>query len=226
MLGATGSTNPKDDTGLSQCFKLKRVKMYASIAPMFMLEGEPDLLGLKRQHLSRWIMTYFPPAHGVVLAFRKLKLLGQDPEGRGPIMGKVMNDSPYAYMWIQVDFLVWSPEEGDVLDGTITVQSASHIALLIHGTFNATVKREDIPDSWSFVQADVDENDSRSLGYWMDENGQRLEGKVRFMVRSFSYAGRSVHVLGSFLPAPDVPMSMMTEEVEEAFSHNTAGALA
>lgn len=213
------STNPKNEDGISQCFHRVRTSMYVSLAPIYVFEPEK---GVKVQHLDPLLMTYFAPVKGVVLAHYNLQFNGQDEhedkddEEKQPVVAKIMYDSPFAFMWISVDLLVWSPEAGDVLEGYINLQSPSHIGLLVHDTFNATIKRDAIPRDWVFEPSQVDEEQEgeeekagtgasgpRSLGYWIDSSGQRIDGKVQFTVRSFNVSGRTVSVQG-FLGSRDL----------------------
>ena len=200
--------NPSDTDGMAQCFKLVTVRMHVSIAPAFL---HNPVEGIRKSHLDRLVMSYYAPVEGVVIAHSNLKLLGQDTEGSGPAVAKIMNDSPYSYLWIQTDFLVWSPAPGDFISGWVSVQSPGHIALLIHETFNATIKRADIPETWQFVHSEDDETDSKSLGYWTDANGNRIEGKVFFHVKSFNVSGRTTLVLGSLLTPKDVRLPSIQE---------------
>ncbi|ANB14027.1 DNA-directed RNA polymerase I subunit RPA43 [Sugiyamaella lignohabitans] len=254
----------------SQCFYKVSVSLYVSLAPVHL--NDP-VSGIKSQHLDPLLMTFFPEAGGVVLAHYNLELCGQDKrpakssskpsddldgetDESGPIaVAKIMYDSPFAFMWINVDLLVWKPRAGDIVEGWINMQSPSHIGLLIHDTFNASIKRDAIPRDWRFVPNQEDEaedgedhtpndqeqesaedvtaattgieeegvNDEklintsaensgtskaskgalvsppRSLGYWVDGNGLRVDGKLNFTVRVFNVSGRTVSVQGSLL---------------------------
>ncbi|PRT55659.1 DNA-directed RNA polymerase I subunit RPA43 [Wickerhamiella sorbophila] len=195
--------NPSDSNGFAQCFKTVTAKMHVCVPPS---SAADPVLGIRKSHLDRLVMTYFAPAEGVVIAHQNMKLLGQDTEGTGAPVAKIMNDSPFSYLWIQSDFLVWSPASGDHIEGWVSVQSPGHIALLIHDTFNATIKRADIPETWQFVHSEDDETDSKSLGYWVDSNGNRIEGKLAFDVKTFNVSGRTPLVVGSLLTVKDVQL--------------------
>ncbi|KAA8916097.1 hypothetical protein TRICI_001748 [Trichomonascus ciferrii] len=225
-LVAFSSTNPKDENNLSECFHKVTTHLYVSLAPVYTHE---PLKGVKQQHLDPLLMSYFPPAEGVVLAHYNLRLCGQDEKSSQneelPVMARIMYDSPFAYMWISVDLLVWKPMPGDVLEGWINLQSPSHIGLLVHDTFNVTIKRDAIPKGWVFIpnQADddnvgedaeeedntndkgsSDQSGPRSLGHWIDETGCRIDGKLRFTVKSLNVSARIVSVQGSLLKPGEV----------------------
>lgn len=238
------ASNPLDSEGVSECFHRISTSLYVSLAPVYALN---PVAGIKAQHLDPLLMSYFAPVGGVVLGHLNLRLSGQD-EATGtekekssqPVFAKVMYDSPFAFLWISVDLLVWKPQPNDVLEGWVNLQSPSHIALLIHDTFNATIKRDVIPTDWEFIpnQADEEEEedlalassvdravtemekenseaaknerkslfrDPKSLGHWIDGQGKKIEGKIRFSVKSFHVSGRFVSVQGSLLAPGAVP---------------------
>lgn len=219
--------NPTDQNGVSECFHKVSTSMYVSLAPVYTLN---PVEGIKSQHLDPLIMSYFASAGGVVLAHYNLRLYGQQPHSKDvkspaktqePVIAKIMYDSPFAFLWISVDLLVWKPVAGDVVEGWINLQSPSHIGLLIHDTFNATIKRDVIPAEWTFVPNQEDQNSEaenataegeegstvaqaidqfpKSLGYWVDENGKKIDGKLKFTVRHFNVSGRTVSVQGTLL---------------------------
>lgn len=198
--------NPSDKNGYAQCFKMVTAKMHVCVPPSF---ADNPVQGIKKAHLDRLIMTYYAAVEGVVIAHQDMKLLGQDTEGSGAPVAKIMNDSPFSYLWIQSDFLVWSPLPGDHIEGWVSVQSPGHIALLVHDTFNATIKRADIPESWQFVHSEDDETDSKSLGYWVDNSGNKVEGKLSFDVKTFNVSGRTPLIVGSLLTLQDVQLPSM-----------------
>lgn len=210
---SSDEANPLGQDNISECFKHVTIKMYAAIAPMYAMNAAE---GVRQQYLNPLIMNYYGLANGVVLSYSNLRLLGQhrNPTKKGePALVKIINDSPYGYTWVLVDMLIWSPVRGDQVEGWVSVQSPSHIALLIHNTFNATIRREDIPPDWQFIPAqDEEDSDTRSLGYWCDSNGQAVEGKMSFTVKHFRVTGRTVLVQGSLLTFDDVRLPTIGEE--------------
>jgi DNA-directed RNA polymerase I subunit RPA43 len=199
---------------ISECFHKVSTSLYVSLAPMYL---NNPIAGIQAQHLDPLLMTFFPAAGGVVLAHYNLKLSGQSkyPSSGDMVAAKVMYDSPFAFMWVSVDLLIWMPRPGDVVEGWINMQSPSHIGLLIHDIFNASIKRDAIPRDWQFVPNQEDEEpigengedsnvekmlrDSRSMGYWVDGQGKRIDDKLRFTVKVFNVSGRTVSVQGSLL---------------------------
>ncbi|KAK6202522.1 DNA-dependent RNA polymerase I subunit A43 [Scheffersomyces amazonensis] len=200
------STNKVNEDGIAQCFHKVSTSLYVSLAPIHL--NDP-INGIKAQHLDPLVMTYFPKAKGVVLAYSNIKLssdnVSQDSHDKTISVAKIEGSSPFTFLWITVDFLVWRPQVGDVVEGYIYMQTASHLGLLIHDTFNASIKKYNIPSGWQFVpnQADEITDDTatkfKSFGYWMDENEVKVEGKIKFTIKSIHTTGKVVSVEGTLI---------------------------
>ncbi|AOW06744.1 hypothetical protein B0I72DRAFT_36778 [Yarrowia lipolytica] len=197
--------NPVDSaTGISECFHKVSTSMYVSLAPMF---SQKPVAGIKSQHLDPLVARYFAPAGGVVLAHYNLKLYkrGSDSEGSA-VMGKFVNESPFTFMWISTDLLVWKPQVGDRLEGYVNMQTPSHIGLLVHDTFNCSIKYANIPEDWVFTpfaesgQPTAAKKDRvrQSMGYWSDGSGKRVEGKLEFIIKSV-HTANMVYLSGSLV---------------------------
>ncbi|CCC70303.1 hypothetical protein NCAS_0E02330 [Naumovozyma castellii] len=216
--------NPIDDDGVSNCIVRVPVSLYASLAPMYL---QNPVQGIMKQHLNPMVMKYNSIVGGVVLGYENLKIVDSDPsndENSSEKLVKLTPDTPFGFTWCDVELYVWQPQVGDVLEGYIFIQSASHIGLLIHDAFNASIKKNNIPTDWTFIEneaeyidEDTESGDSRtdgsneetnnrsetksfvnrSLGYWVDANGSRIDGKLKFKVRNVFTTGRVVSVEGT-----------------------------
>jgi DNA-directed RNA polymerase I subunit RPA43 len=154
-------------------------------------------------------MKHFSEANGVVIGYDNVTLSPEHLTDEGTVIAKINPHSPFAFLWISVDFLVWKPQVGDVLEGSIYMQSPSHIGLLINDTFNGSIKKNNIPESWQFVPNQADEFNqeseedteikSQSLGQWIDENELPVDGKLKFTVKAIHNSGRVVSVEGSLI---------------------------
>jgi DNA-directed RNA polymerase I subunit RPA43 len=65
------------------------------------------------------------------------------------------------------------------------------------GAPDTTTTDEDVPIAKGGSQP-------RSLGYWVDGSGERVDGKLRFTVKAFNVSGRVVSVQGTLLPLGQV----------------------
>ncbi|VEU23169.1 DEKNAAC104046 [Brettanomyces naardenensis] len=231
-LIAQRSPNPVSEDGLSKCFHRVRAELYLSIAPCFI--NDP-IAGIKQQHLDRMLMSYSPVLNGVVITYFRIGFPPSsttEEEDRTIALGKFGNDTPFSFIWCTVDFLVWSPQVGDTVEGWCYMQSQSHIGLLIHDTFNASIKKYNVPNEWEFVPSQADEEggeggevvkDSshfgKSLGQWVDGQGVPVEGKVRFRIKSLQPAGRGISIEGSMIEPEKErdtqPVTLGSDEVEK-----------
>lgn len=209
--------NPKED-GVSHCIINVPIRLYVSLAPMYL---ENPQQGIMKQHLNPMVMKYNNAVGGVVMGYKDLKILDVKPEEDDDTeyLVKVTPDTPFSFTWCSVNLYVWQPQVGDVLEGNIFIQSASHIGLLIHDSFNASIKKNNIPYDWNFVQNEEDSraeeaeettgesssNDKNnkyknsSMGHWVDSNGEQIDGKLRFTVRNIYTTGRVISVDGTLI---------------------------
>ncbi|EDO15791.1 hypothetical protein Kpol_1040p4 [Vanderwaltozyma polyspora DSM 70294] len=206
--------NPVDENGVSNCIVRIPISLYVSLAPMYSCN---PLQGIMKQHLNPMVMRYNNSVNGVVLGYENLKILDSDPlneESSSEKLIKLTPDTPFGFTWCHCDLYVWQPNIGDFLEGWIFIQSVSHIGLLIHDAFNASIKKNFIPEGWTFVQNeeidnasqsgenqndDKKSNFSSSMGYWVDENGEKIEGKLKFTVRNIYTKGKVVSIDGTLV---------------------------
>ncbi|ODV82905.1 hypothetical protein CANARDRAFT_204258 [[Candida] arabinofermentans NRRL YB-2248] len=216
------STNKIDEeTGLSRCLHRVRMKLYLSLAPIYI---NNPIDGLKQQHLDTMLMTFYKPVKGVILSYFNLKVSNEHKSNdfKNSSIVKVSDSNPFCFIWCDVDFLIWKPQIGDIIDGWSYLQTQSHIGLLINDTFNASIKKYNIPNTWKFIPNQIDEfdnnsnnngnstvdninnnninnNSSKSLGQWVDENEVPIEGKLRFIVKALHTAGKVISIEGTLL---------------------------
>ncbi|KAL3229702.1 DNA-directed RNA polymerase I subunit RPA43 [Nakaseomyces bracarensis] len=210
--------NPVDgETGISKCILRVPFAMYVSLAPMYLKDAKQ---GIMRQHLDPMIMKYNSKVGGVVLGYENLEIIDADPlneDNEDEKLVKITPDTPFGFTWCNVDFYIWQPQVGDVLEGHIFIQSASHIGILIHDAFNASIKKNNIPADWTFVHNEDEEQEeqaedensksnynNRSLGHWVDSNGENIDSKIKFRVRSVYTTGRVISVEGTLLEDPSI----------------------
>lgn len=194
--------------------------MYVSLAPCHV---DNPINGIKAQHLDPLIMTYYSKGQGIILSYFNVSI--KDATDDEQLIAKVTDSSAFAFMWITVDLLLWHPEVGDTLEGHVYIQTASHIGLLVHDTFNASIKYRNIPQDWEFVPSQADEYAEaeeessskpaklRSFGYWLDGSGTKVEGKLQFTVKAIYTAGRMLSLEGSLVsPEAELDAQPVMEE--------------
>ena len=209
--------NPVED-GVSNCITRVPISLYLSLAPIYLQNPEQ---GIMKQHLNPMVMKYNNKVNGIVLGYDNLEIVDADPlaeENQSTTkLVKITPDTPYGFTWCTVELYVWQPQVGDILEGYVFIQSASHIGLLIHDAFNASIKKNNIPSDWTFIRNEEQvtedtttqedgntENEPKvnkphSMGYWVDANGEQIDGKLQFTVRNIFTTGRVVSVEGTLL---------------------------
>lgn len=210
------STSPSTT---SKCFHRVRARLYLSLAPCHL---NNPLQGLRQQHLDQLIMTYNPTLQGVIISYENLRLANNNET-----VAKIANENPFTFLWVIADFIVWKPKIDDTLRGNIIMQSQSHIALLVHDVFNASIKKHYIPQDWSFVpnQADTEES-FKKLGYWCDAEGVAISGPLEFSVRAVHVNGKGIAIEGTLLSPEDeydaLPIVMPTTKQHVVFGDDDA----
>lgn len=223
------STNPLNDEGISECFRVSRTSMYVSLAPSHITN---PINGIKSQHLDPLVMKYFASARGVVLGYSNIVINSGELEtvSENQIVAPVSDESPFSFLWITVDLLLWMPQIGDTLKGYIYMLTATHLGLLVHDTFNAHIRFRYIPQNWLFVPNQADEfgengqtdsesngrSNFRSYGHWADENGIKVEGKITFTVRAIHTAGKMISLEGTLVsPESELDAQPVLENTEK-----------
>lgn len=125
-------------------FKTVTTRLYLPISPLY---SPHPWLSLESDHLDPLVLTYYPPLRGIILSYRNIRF-----NQRG---ARIQADSPFAFTWVTVDFLLWCPQKGDFLEGWVNLQSESHIGLLVLNTFNVSIPRDKIPGEWRWCEKRV-----------------------------------------------------------------------
>jgi DNA-directed RNA polymerase I subunit RPA43 len=88
------------------------------------------------------------------------------------------------------------------MEGSVNLQTEGHIGVVCFGRFNASIEARRLPSDWEWVPSDSDPmfEDTASLitaddhgvirqlhstGYWVDGNGDKVKGRIRFRIRNF-----------------------------------------
>ena len=159
--------------------------------------------------LSPMILRWDPDLKGVVLAYRNPKLVTSPrnlDDGDEVPLAQTIDEYAAPFVWVQTDFVVFTPRRGLWLDGYVSLQNESYIGMVIFNLFNATIERKRLPQDWDWVedeqeQADVELTPSveyeiggkrrtftHSLGHFEDGQGNVIDGWVRFRVWDFEPA--------------------------------------
>ncbi|WFD26716.1 hypothetical protein MNAN1_001701 [Malassezia nana] len=178
-----------------------QAKMHFLIPPAWTMDPMSSVL----EQLDTLVMRYIPQLEGVLIAHSHVKFLRA--------LGDIDGNSASAEAPVKFTALVWRPEIGMALEGTINLSLPSHVSLLLYGTFNAAISSAHLPASeWEFVHySDAGEGQQRSftdrsIGFWRHKTTrQRLgndDGRLTFSVISMTVAHQMLSLHGSLLEDP------------------------
>ncbi|KAL6927405.1 hypothetical protein ACO0SA_003703 [Hanseniaspora valbyensis] len=201
------SKNSIEDGEPVSLFSKVTTRLYLSLAPMYL---NNPIEGIINQHLNNKIMKYDNNINGIVIGFENI-VIEQD-------LLKVNYETPYIFLYCTVDFIIWAPKRNDIIQGYPFIQSESHIGCLILDLFNCFIKLQEIPNNWEYRyeeddseegdgEDNGDDNINKNLGYWVDGNGERINGKkIDIKVKQVKTNGKMVSIEGSLI---------LTEELED-----------
>ncbi|TKA67088.1 hypothetical protein B0A55_08659, partial [Friedmanniomyces simplex] len=199
------STSMTDDQRLHSHspFVHKTETFYLALSPC---ANEFPLEGLVAEHISPLLLTYYPPLRGVILKYSNARLSetpyeqGSGESGNGVVLSKAVDEYAVTFVYLTVDLVVFAPTKGSWLEGFVNLQNESLLGLVCYNYFNAAIERHRLPKDWRWVE-DGSQGSTRvgkgSQGYWVDGNGQKMDGRVVFRVKDFEAAPGSESGAGS-----------------------------
>jgi len=174
--------SPHHRSGEHSAFKQTTLRLRIILAPCYINCVQEGIFN----YINQFILRRLPDTEGILIAHDNIEL--EQPNAR------IMYDSPFLYFWIKVAVILWLPRVGDKLAGRVNLQSSSHIGLLLHQTFNASIPADHIPKNLYEWREDC----------WVKKkNGQVLgkDGKeVVFFVQEVIPTEDMLMVMGSLLP--------------------------
>mmetsp|Transcript_13132 Transcript_13132/g.19786 ORF Transcript_13132/g.19786 Transcript_13132/m.19786 type:complete len:171 (+) Transcript_13132:15-527(+) len=124
---------PDSDQGSSSGLHQCECSMKLYISPAYLMD---PMAGVQSQ-LSHMLLKYTPQLRGVPLAFSKVDLVSDT--------GFIRHDEPDIHLQASISVLVFAPALHQQLVGVVTRMSGDHVALLVHGAFNASIiKQSDV----------------------------------------------------------------------------------
>jgi DNA-directed RNA polymerase I subunit RPA43 len=177
---------------------IERISQYVSLSPASLNSPLPAICA---SIFSPLLLSYFPPAKGIVLAYEDVELSSQAPSKSGskpnttspePLLLRHVDEYTAPFLWATASFLILRPEAGKHMTGRITHQSKTHITLSHLNTFPVSVTKDHLPDSWSWQQAQSgkvskgwDGRLSDEGGCWVGGDGEKIEGELKVRIRDF-----------------------------------------
>jgi DNA-directed RNA polymerase I subunit RPA43 len=174
-------------------YRIQRISQYVSLSPAALAQPLPAVCATI---LSPLLLSYFPPARGIVLAYEDVELSSTPPSSNTPTRSDLLLrhvDEYFApFVWVTASFLVFSPQRNAHITGRITHQSSTHITLAHLNTFPVSVTKDYLPSDWTFhsestgrVKRGWDGRVADEGGWWVDGEGEKVDGDLTVRMRDF-----------------------------------------
>ncbi|KAK6496576.1 hypothetical protein TWF481_001576 [Arthrobotrys musiformis] len=186
---------------ISSPYALTTASRYLSISPAY---SSTPAVGIQRDHLDPLVFKYDPILNGIILLHQNLRF--QSPAA------KILGESPFAFVWCLVEFMLWKPTVGMVLEGFVNHVSPSHLGMLYGNVFSVSVTAAGIPGDWRFVAAEGGDGvGGEEEEVYTGDGGKRrerqkpvggtdpIEGLTKAMGRWFDSEGNEVEGLRKFV---------------------------
>lgn len=146
----------------SSPFRLITSTLYLPLSPIS-ISSTHALSSLLAEHISPLLLTYYPPFHGVILAYSDPSISSNppsvkstspetDPNNPRPLsLAVTANEYGVLYVYLTATFLVFRPEPGQTLEGWINVQSEGFLGAVVHNLFSVGIERRRLPQDWEWV---------------------------------------------------------------------------
>lgn len=115
------------------------------------------------------------------------------------VYAQSIDEYAVSYVWLTADFLLFKPQSGTLMEGYITVQNENAISLLCYNQFNASIRRDNMPQSWRWRPSAAGQSGSSEQGQaedtegaFLDKKGKPVDGLVQFRVLDFEGTGSAV----------------------------------
>lgn len=199
--------------------------------PLASIGQKYPLNALCAEHLSPLLLTYYPPLNGVVLAYHNARL-SEGPAGAGPdgpVLARSINEFAASFVWVTADFVVLRPRKGIWIEGSVNLQNESHLGLVCWNLFSTSIDRKRLPEDWTWVEAGESADDemvddaaqnSAAQGHFVDSQGKKVDGLIKFRIRDFDSSPRTendrgfITIEGSLLPE-DKEKELDEQELEK-----------
>jgi DNA-directed RNA polymerase I subunit RPA43 len=225
-------------------FHTERISQYVSLSPICLSNPLPAICATV---FSPLLLTYFPPARGVVLAYEDVELSDKPPAPQNaksksksnsqsetndtapaePLLLRHVDECSSPFLWATASFLVWRPERNKQLLARITDQAKTHITLSHLNAFPVSILNEHLPSDWSWQSKEAgkmkkgwDGRLSDMGGWWVDGEGEQVKNGRELKVRIRDFEGKMDGKGKGFIR---VDGSMLSEEEEKASAPQKGG---
>ena len=171
----TATTTTTTTTPDQNCpFKLTTATLYVPLSPIS-ISPTHALASLQAEHLSPLLLIYYPPLKGIVLAYSNA-FISENPPTKTSLhirhdneqqvqniennnttnpqpltLATTANEYGVLYVYLTATFLVFRPERGQTLEGSINVQSEGFLGAVVHNLFSIGIERKRLPSDWKWI---------------------------------------------------------------------------
>ncbi|XP_029419144.1 DNA-directed RNA polymerase I subunit RPA43 isoform X1 [Nannospalax galili] len=124
-------------SGRYSCLVAVPHRRHIALSPRYLSRKRSGI----REQLDAELLRYSESLLGVPIAYDNIRVVGE--------LGDIYDDQGHIHLNIEADFVIFCPEPGQKLVGTVNKVSSSHIGCLVHGCFNASIPK---PEHMSFEQ--------------------------------------------------------------------------
>ncbi|KAM3559876.1 hypothetical protein MY1884_003212 [Beauveria asiatica] len=188
-------------------FFSQTVSLYEPIYPIGWAQPVTSCEFHYLRHLQN---KYVPSLRGVLMNYKNVTL-SDEPSCEGAARNdeevttlKSQREYGVGFGWITADVDLFVPSRGAWMEGSVNLQTEGHIGVVCFGKFNASIEARRLPPSWKWVSNEDPEAEGmeemasivapdehgvvhqiHSTGFWVDANGDKIKGKIRFRIRNF-----------------------------------------
>ena len=157
-------------------FHSVRLSLYVPLYAVSLTTATNSLLST---HLAPLLLTYFPPAQGVVLSFSDPSISARSPKGPGqtaqppsishpitptnttaetrtPTPALAGDDQGTSWVWLTTTLLIFRPTRHTEMQGHVNICSEGFIGLVLYNYFQTGIARSRIPKTWRWEAAGWD----------------------------------------------------------------------
>ena len=169
VLGLLESEDPSS-------FYSTRISLHLPIPAISLEAGMSSILAV---HLGPLLLTYFPPAQGIVLGFSDPVLSAKPSSGINlplfpprtghvkdeiEVFARTADELGVCWIWLTANFLVFQPQRGDKLYGWTNVSSEGFMGLVSYNYFQAAVGKTRIPGNWKWSGVSGETENNKKKG--------------------------------------------------------------
>ncbi|KAI0151486.1 hypothetical protein BJ166DRAFT_536175 [Pestalotiopsis sp. NC0098] len=170
--------------------------------------------------------------------------LTENSDNSQEAMLESIDEYAVAFGWLTAKLDLFRPRRGAWMEGSVNMQTEGHLGVVCWGMFNASIEAGRLPKGWRWVsllqgknkeaaseeaslptpepveegQEEEDDSQLHTTGYWVNNDGQRVRGNLKFQIKNFEVGVSGdygyLSIEGTMLE-PEAEQQKAAEEVEK-----------